>query len=212
LRHEKFKTSALLLELRQAFADDHPIFLAEVVKKLENRAFGLLLFALAAPNCVPNIPGISTVFGVLLLAPALQLIFGAKQVWLPKQIFNIEIQPSTLRAGIDKFVPLLVKMEKMFKPRLEFLTTRPFTIVLGIQVLILALILILPLPLANMVPGMSVAILAVGIMQRDGFLVLLSMLFFWFSLLLAPMGFGMMYAAGYWLWQYLLGIFAHFQG
>lgn len=192
------KTSTLLLELSNSFSGDEPIRIKDILHKLDGRAFGLLLLALAAPNCIPNIPGISTIFGVLLIAPALQMIFGAGQVWLPKRISDVKVAPSTLKSGIEKFVPSIEKVEKWVSPRLEFLTEKPFTILLGIQVLILAGILLLPIPFANMIPGFSVAFLAIGLIQRDGVMVILSTIFFGISLLLAPLGIGAGLAAIHW--------------
>lgn len=184
------KTSQTLQELHDSFADDEPILLKEVLKRLDGRAFGILLFALAVPNCIPNIPGISTIFGALLIAPALQMIFGAGQVWLPRQVREMQIQPISLRTGIEKSIPILQKMEKLFQPRLEFLTTKPFTIILGIEVFILSLILLLPIPFANMLPGFAIAFMALGLLQKDGLLIILSNLLFLISLIIAPIGIG----------------------
>lgn len=199
------KTSSLLLELSDAFPGDEPIRIRDILQKLEGRAFGLLLLALAIPNAIPNIPGITTVFGSLLLAPALQMIFGAGQVWLPKQICEISIAPSTLRFAIGKFVPILEKMEKWVLPRAEFLTEKPVTILLGLQVLVLAGILILPIPFANMIPGISIVLLAIGLIQRDGFMIILSAIFFAISLILAPLGIGAGLAALKWTISSIVG-------
>lgn len=205
-RHQS-KTSIILSELRDDLHGDEEICVREILKKLDKRAFGILMFILAAPNCIPNIPGISTIFGLLLIAPALQMIFGAKQVWLPKQINDIKLNPASLRMGIDKAIPLLEKIERFVKPRLEFLSEKPFTIIMGIQVLILSGILILPIPFANFVPGLCVATMALGIIQRDGLLIILSNFLFFLSLILAPMGIGAGIAALKWAFEYILGLF-----
>lgn len=202
------KTSVLLIELRDAFPGDDTITVREVLDRLEGRAIGLLLLFLALPNCIPNIPGISTVFGVLLIAPALQMIFGSGRPWLPRRVADFEIKPSTLRAGIDASIPSLKRVEKLVQPRLEFLTQKPMTILAGVQVLILAGILILPIPFANWLPGMSVAALAIGIIQRDGIMALVSVGFFIASLAVAPLGVGMGLAALDWLVGAVSGFFA----
>lgn len=192
------KTSELLSDLRNAFQGDDAITVRDVLSKLDRRGFGLLLLLLALPNCIPNIPGISTVFGILLLAPGLQMIFGAGTVWLPKRLANMEVKPDTVRRAIDVALPRLRSLEKFVTPRLEFLTERPFTILSGIQVVILAGILILPIPLGNWPPGMSVAALAIGLIQRDGLMTLISIGFFIASLIIAPLGLGMALAGLNW--------------
>lgn len=192
------KTSELLSDLRNAFQGDDAITVRDVLNKLDRRGFGLLLLLLALPNCIPNIPGISTIFGILLLAPGLQMIFGAGTVWLPKRLANMEVKPDMVRRAIDASLPRLRSLEKFVRPRLEFLTERPFTILSGIQVVILACILILPIPLGNWPPGMSVAALAIGLMQRDGVMTLISIGLFIASLIIAPLGLGMAIAGLNW--------------
>lgn len=204
------KTSELLTELRVAFPGDEPISVRDVLKRLEGRGFGLLLLILALPNCIPNVPGISTVFGLLLVAPALQMIFGAGMPWIPKRIADMHIAPSTFRRVIDWAMPNLLRVERLVQPRLQFLTQKPATIWFGIQTLILAGILVLPIPFANWPPGMGVATLAIALLQRDGLFALISFCFFIASCIIAPLGIGMAFAAMDWAigtvssWIYLL--------
>jgi hypothetical protein len=193
------KTSELLRDLRDAFPGDDPISVRDVLKRLEGRGFGILLLLLALPNCIPNVPGISTVFGVLLVAPALQMIFGAGTPWLPKKIGDMQAPPDTFRKGIDWAMPTLIKVEKFVQPRLQFLTQKPATIWFGIQTLILAGILMLPIPGANMLPGMGVATFAIAVLQRDGLFALISFGIFLFSLPVAVLGVGAGLAALNWI-------------
>lgn len=193
------KTSELLSELRDAFPGEEPISVQDLLKRLEGRAFGLLLLILALPNCIPNVPGISTIFGILLVAPALQMIFGAGTPWIPKRIANMSIEPRILRKVIDWSMPSLLRVEKFIQPRLEFLTQQPATIWFGIQTLILALILVLPIPFGNWPPGMAIATLAISLLQRDGLFALISFGFFLASCIIAPLGVGMALAALDWV-------------
>jgi hypothetical protein len=193
------KTSELLKDLRDAFPGDDPISVRDVLKRLEGRGFGLLLLLLALPNCIPNVPGISTVFGVLLVAPALQMIFGAGVPWIPKKIGDMRAAPETFRKGIDWAIPSLVRIERLVQPRLQFLTQKPATIWFGIQTLILAGILVLPIPFGNWPPGMSVALLAIALLQRDGLFAILSFFMFIASCIIAPLGIGMAFAALDWV-------------
>lgn len=205
--HPQPKTSVLLAELRDAFDGDVPITVRDILDRLEGRGFGLLLLFLALPNCIPNIPGISTVFGILLIPPALQMIFGAGKVWLPKRVMDLEIQPGTLRTGIDSFLPALRRIEKLVQPRFEWATQKPTTIWFGIQTLILAVVLTLPIPFGNWPPGMATAALAIALIQRDGLFAAVSFGFFVASLLILPLGIGMGLAALDWLVGAVTGFF-----
>jgi hypothetical protein len=193
------KTSELLIDLRDAFPGDDPISVRDVLKRLEGRGFGILLLLLALPNCIPNVPGISTVFGVLLVAPALQMIFGAGTPWLPRKIGDMRAAPETFRKAIDWTMPHLLRVEKLVQPRLQFLTQKPATIWFGIQTLILAGVLMLPILGANMLPGIAIAALAIALLQRDGLFAIISFGFFLISVAIAPLGIGMGIAALNWL-------------
>ena len=48
------------------------------------------------------------------------------------------------------------------------------TILVGLQTLLMAFILILPIPFANWPPGMTVAMTALALLQRDGVLMLIT--------------------------------------
>jgi hypothetical protein len=155
---------------------------------MEGQAFGLLLLLLALPNCIPNIPGLSTIFGVLMVAPAVQLIFGQDSVWLPRRVRNWSISRDALRMAIKGSLPILKRIERYVGPRWMFLTHPPFTQLLGLQTLIMALVLILPIPLGNWPPGITVAATAIALLQRDGRLAILSMPMAVVSVFVAALG------------------------
>jgi hypothetical protein len=50
----------------------------------------------------------------------------------------------------------------------------PITVLLGVQTLIMAVVLMLPIPAGNWPPGMTVAMTALALLQRDGFVAILS--------------------------------------
>ena len=71
-------TSELLQDLVHAFPNERVSF-GELIDRLDLRAHGVLLLVLALPMCIPNVPGISTIFGVLMMLPALQLVLGSRR-------------------------------------------------------------------------------------------------------------------------------------
>jgi hypothetical protein len=165
--------SELLQDLLATFTAER-VSVGELLVHLESRAVGLILLLLALPMCIPNLPGISTVFGVLMAAPAMQLILGRGRVWLPKGVRNTTFERETLRKAIAAAVPVLKRIEALLRPRLCFMTAPPFTIFFGLQVLVMAFVLTLPIAGGNWPPGISVAILALALLQRDGVAAILS--------------------------------------
>ena len=163
----------MLAELSDAFPNER-VTVGELLDRLDGRAFGLLLLLLAAPNCIPNIPGISTIFGVLLLAPAVQMILGRGKPWLPRNVCAWSFQREHLRMAINGAVPILRRIERFVQPRWTWALQPPFTVYLGLQTLFLAGVLILPIPLGNFGPGLVVAATALAFLQEDGRLALLT--------------------------------------
>lgn len=167
--------SALLDDLVVAFPDD-TVSVGELLDRLDARANGVVLLVLALPMCIPNVPGISTIFGILMLAPALQLVFGQRRLWVPKRVREWRVDCNALRRTFNATTPILRRVEYLIKPRFPELTRFPATIYVGLQTLLMALVLILPIPFGNWPPGMTVALTALALLQRDGLLMLLTSL------------------------------------
>jgi hypothetical protein len=165
--------SALLDDLVEAFPGEK-ISVGELVDQLDSRAHGVLLLVLALPMCIPNVPGISTIFGLLMMAPALQLVLGSRRLWLPQRVRGWAIDGAALRRTLGVATPTLKRIEYLIKPRWSPLTQFPVTILIGLQTLLMAVILILPIPFANWPPGMTVAMTALALLQRDGVLIVLT--------------------------------------
>ena len=171
---EQSRTASELLEdLTEAFPGE-TVSVGELVDRLDSRAHGMLLLVLALPMCVPNVPGISTIFGVLMLAPALQMVFGSRRLVLPRRVREWRVDCGALRRTFRAAIPMLKRVEYLIKPRFTRLTRFPATILVGLQTLLMALVLILPIPFANWPPGMTVAMTSLALLQRDGLLMLLT--------------------------------------
>jgi len=165
--------SELLDDLVAAFPGES-VSVGELIDQLDLRAHGVLLLVLALPMCIPNVPGISTIFGVLMLAPALQMVFGSRRLVLPKRVREWRVDCVALRRTLKVATPTLKRIEYLIKPRFSGLTRFPATILVGLQTLLMAIVLILPIPFANWPPGMTVAMTALALLQRDGVLMLLT--------------------------------------
>jgi hypothetical protein len=167
------KAAALLQDLMDAFPNE-TVTVGELLERLEQRAFGLLLLLLSLPMCIPNIPGISTVFGVAMLIPAAQMILGRQEVWVPRQLRDWTFSREAMVKGIKAALPLLRRIETLAKPRWSFLFNGPFMLIWGLMTLLMAFILILPIPGGNFPPAVAMALLALAMLQEDGALALVS--------------------------------------
>lgn len=149
--------------------------LADLLAVLDERAFGLLMLILSLPNAVGlgTIPGLSTVFGVPQIFVSLQMIVGARRPWLPGIVLERSIAMKDFRTMVVKAEPYLTRLERLLRPRLVVMSTRLIEGLLGVVLLLLSIAVALPIPFANQPPAVAQALIALGLIERDGAAVLI---------------------------------------
>jgi hypothetical protein len=165
---ERRRTSDLLIDL----AARHPgprISLGEVVDALGERGFGVFVLLLALPNMVPGpaMPGFSAAFAIPLSFLAAQLAGGRDEPRLPRWLLRRSMTIAGFRQLVTYAAPPMRRIERWLRPR-EGLPQPRF---LGLALLVLTLALAMPIPFANIPPAMVLALIALGIIEKDGFAV-----------------------------------------
>jgi hypothetical protein len=148
------------------------VSIAELMELFGGRALGALLLVFGLACTLPLPPGGTTIFGLPLLLLAPQLIIGARAPWLPRRLRERAIATRHLKKGLPKALVWLERVEAVSKPRLTFLFGSVGERVVGVACTLLALVLILPIPLGNILPAVTVSVLALALVQRDGALAL----------------------------------------
>ena len=143
------------------------ISLADLVEAMHGRAFGALLLIFAFPNAIPAIPGTSSILGLPLLFLATQMMMG-KPVWLPKVVSLRSMTRDDFANLVDRVNPWLEWADRFTEPRLQSFSDPWALRVLGAFCLILTIVLVLPIPLGNMLPGIAICLIALGVLERDG--------------------------------------------
>lgn len=151
------------------------VTLSELLHSLHERGFGLLMLFLALPNCVPlpSPPGVSTLLSIPLLFLSVQMVLGYDSPRLPTKIANRSISRSFLAKMVSYASPKLKKIELLLKPRFSFASTPRGEKILGFFWLLFAISIAVPLPMSNFVPGVGIAISALGLLSRDGVIIIL---------------------------------------
>jgi hypothetical protein len=156
--------------------DSDRVSIAEILDALDARAFGLATLIFAIPSVIPMPPGVPTVVGIALLIVSLQMVIGREELWLPGFLSKRSFSRKALIAGFEKVMPPLNFVERFARPRLLILTGRVATVLTGIVILTMALVLILPLPPGgNFPPALACAILGMGLVERDGLIILIGL-------------------------------------
>ena len=172
---------ALLERLGQAGAPSEPVTIQSMLEATGERSFGALLLVpgLLVFSPLSGIPGLPSFFAVMVGLIALQLLIGRKHFWLPRWL----LQRSASRSKYDRAIAFLKRparwVDRLLRHRLTFLTE-------GLAVRFNALVCLLiaatmpPLelvPFGNSIAGAALSFLGLGMMARDGALVIAALLF-----------------------------------
>lgn len=152
---------------------DGGVTLSFLVEVLGHRSTGALLLFLALPMVLPiPAPGISVVFGIPLVLLSAQLVMGRQTLWLPPRLASRSISQDQMRTYLTRALPSVRKLERLVRPRL-FQLTHPMAVRgVGAMCLVLALIITLPVPLGHLVPGVAISLMALGLIERDGLMII----------------------------------------
>ena len=169
------RTSEVLLELAEGEGDR--VTFRDILARLRHRAFGFTLLIFALPCCLPMPPGIPTVCGIALVIIALNLIAARQRLWLPRTIADKSVARADLKRMVDRMARHLARLEKICKPRFAIVTEPVGKALIGIVILALGVVMILPIPfVGNMPPGFAASLIAIGMTERDGLIVVVGAL------------------------------------
>lgn len=147
------------------------ISINDLLAAMDGRAMGAMLLLFALPNVLPSLPGTSAILGLPLVYLTSQMMLG-RLPWLPKFIANRSLPRDGFATLVDRMEPWLARSEKIMRPRLNLLVSEPAERVIGAVTLVLSVILILPIPFGNMLPALAIALFGLGLMEKDGVLVI----------------------------------------
>lgn len=164
--------SQLLLDLKSEL-DGHTVSVGQILDAFHERGFGFFLFLFALPAALP-LPavGIGTVLGLPLLFLTAQLALRRHTIWMPESVRKRTLERAQLMKFIDIGLPWVRRLEILVRPRLGWITHGAVSAIIGVLGFIMACSVLLPIPLTNTVPSFGIALMAVGIIMRDGLAVL----------------------------------------
>lgn len=170
------QTSKLLRDLLKRETKER-IYLRDLVDNMGDRGFATVLFICALPEALPlPVAGISAIIGIPLMIFSAQLLLGFSKPWLPGWIANRSFKRKDFEKLIKKILLTLEKLEKVIRPRWKFVTKPLAQRILGMLLLILAIIIALPIPFGNMLPAIVILIIALGLIEQDGVVIMLGVL------------------------------------
>jgi hypothetical protein len=161
-------------------SETQELSLAKIIHWFGAQSHALVIIFLAIPFLFPiPIPGLSFIFGLVIVFSSIGLIFNV-EIYLPKKIAHKVISKSLIQSIFSSTAKVVKKIENVIKPRFPYLVQNNFTrIFSGLVILIAALILMLPLPPGtNFPPALVCAVVAFGLLEDDLFTLILGHILF----------------------------------
>src|SRR5690606_27764281 len=142
--------------------------LREMVEAFGERGFGAVILMLALMALFPWPPGGKAVFSVPIILIAAELALQREKVWLPRWLLKLTVSRDAYRSAASRILPRLRKVERLTRPRWPALTGEVADAVVGVICILLALMMALPVPFGDALPGLTLAVFGLAIIQRDG--------------------------------------------
>ncbi len=166
------RVSELLLRISRE-AEGPSLSVGEIFAQFEDRSFGVLVLLLALPACFPFFPpGATSVLGVGIALVAVQMAVGRHRAWLPGVVERRRIATERFVRVVELAAPYLRRCEALARPRYLTVTSGLREQIVGVFILVLAVVISVPLPLTNLGPAVAIAVIAIGLIEEDGLIVM----------------------------------------
>lgn len=180
--------ASFLSDYKCALPEQGEVDVSHILSSLHERGLAcvMLFFALPMALPVPVPPVLNVALALPLLFLTVQQMIGRQDLWLPRKLLERRFKSASIKSLLGRIIPPLQKIELLLKPRLSVLTDYHTQKLIGAMGFVMALCVTIPLPLTNTVPSLGIAAMAIGVLSRDGFAVLIGAIIglCWVALLL----------------------------
>lgn len=168
--------SDILIDL-QGHITGETVTLKSLLDIFHERGFGFFLFIFSLPAALP-VPafGLNAVIALPLLLLTAQQAIGRRTIWIPARWHKKRLSKSKIDGFIETADPWIKRVEIFIRPRLGSITQGVTSNLIGILGFVMALAVAIPLPLTNTVPSFGIALMAIGVLMRDGLAVIVGAL------------------------------------
>jgi hypothetical protein len=167
--------------------------LEDLINAFAEISFAMLFLILMAIPALPLPTGGAThVFEIISMLLALELIAGARKVWLPKKWIGLNLPIRLQNSTLPFLIRIIRKVEKYSRPRFSVLISNAAADrIIGLLVFILSLFAFLAPPFSGLdtLPALGVVIISLALILED-------FLLFLFGLVLGAVGIGLVIGIG----------------
>jgi len=170
LSPHELKVSELLQNILDEHEQHHNLTLGKFAEMLHSRSYGIAILVLALPSILPIsvIPGFSALFSIPILILSVQITFSMQTFWLPRWLKSKKLGNNKFSVFLKQAIAYIKKAEKWIRPRYSWVTHSLLKPLNGIILILLSFLLMLPIPFSNMIFGSLIAMIALGLIEKDG--------------------------------------------
>lgn len=149
--------------------EEGSITVAQLVERVGDRGFGLLLLVLSLPSALP-VPaaGYSVPFGMLLIVLAVQMLLGKTHPVFPKRMERMTLSQGFAEKLLNGAAWMFRKLEWIVKPRMKWVGQRIGLTIMGLLVMAMSILMMIPIPMTNTFPAFVIFLIGVGLTEEDG--------------------------------------------
>ncbi|WP_170314573.1 exopolysaccharide biosynthesis protein [Aquibium carbonis] len=177
---EPGEVESLVETVESAAEGDGDVSVEELVETIGGDALASLMLvpALIMVSPASGIPGLSTACATIVALAALQLAIGRHTLWLPGFLGNRRVARSKLDTATHWLQKPARFLDRLTGQRLAFLAARPFSIAPALLCVLIAFCVpfLELVPFSASIAGAAIGFIALGLVARDGVLIILGLL------------------------------------
>lgn len=159
-----------------AVAGSDRVSLRDVIRAVGDASFApiLLLPALSVATPLSGIPLFSTLMGVVIFLISIQMLMRKEHLWLPRWMLRCTVKGAIVRRAFGYLYPVGNWVDAKTDRRFRVLVQRPLIFIPQMLCAISGAMMMLLefIPFSSSIMGLAVALLALGMMTRDGIVLL----------------------------------------
>ena len=163
----------VLAKLRAAADAPEPkITCNSLIELLGPRSHVLAILVFSLLNLLPGPPGYSVLIGLAIMGFSVLMILGAPiRLW---SFVGDRRLPVGLMLKLLEFLARFTRIiSRLSRPRITWMASRPVMPFIAVFAFLMGVFMLVPIPFTNTLPSLGLAIICVGILNKDGLAMLM---------------------------------------
>lgn len=174
---EEIPTLSGVLDKLGSAGDEKRVTVGQILEEVGDRSLApiLLVPAMITASPISGIPGVPTLTGLIVGLIVVQMLMGRNTLWVPQVLARQGVSKSKMEKAVSFLRKPVGWLDKLMKPRLTWLASRPWSYLALVICLIIAVTTPVMefLPFAISIAAVAIGFFAAGILMRDGVMILI---------------------------------------